>query len=71
MENIKVWCLHCEIVTLFKGKIQNKFPNNYKCSNCGAGCMDVDFVEYGFFRQAYPNIEYDDIKVNKYYPLYP
>lgn len=69
--NHKVYCIHCEMVTMFYGKEYKSFPNNYKCSNCGAGCTDVQSVREGFFKQAYPNLKYDDIKTDCFYPLYP
>lgn len=69
----KVWCLHCEKVTLCPVVIQSTFPNDYFCSNCGANCFDVSYVDTqnGFFRQAYPNLKYEDIEIDKLYPLYP
>lgn len=69
---VKVWCLHCETVTEFHGEKETEYPFNLKCSNCGAGffdvgeCTDVD----GFFKQAYPDVKYEDIVVGKRYPLY-
>lgn len=69
----KVWCLHCETVTLCPVEKQDTFPNNYFCSNCLATCIDVQYVfkRNGFFKQVYPNIKYEDIEINKVYPLYP
>lgn len=70
---IKVWCLHCETVTGFYGENQVGYPQNIKCSNCGAGFLDVEDCTdlEGFFMKAYPDIKYEDIVVGKYYPLYP
>ena len=71
--DIKMWCLHCEKTFLLAATSPVYFPNNYQCSNCGSGCMDISecVEEDGFFKQAYPNLEYKDIKINKHYPLYP
>lgn len=67
----KVWCLHCEMVTEFPGEKQIEFPNTLECSNCGSGGMDVSDCTVGFFKKAYPDLKYEDIIVNKHYPLYP
>lgn len=67
----KVWCLHCEMVTEFPGEKQTEVPNTLECSNCGAGCTDVSDCTVGFFKKAYPDLKYEDIIVNKHYPLYP
>jgi len=69
---IKVWCLHCEMVTEFHVEKHIGYPKNIKCSNCGAGFLDVEACTDagGFFRRVYPDIKYEDIVVNKRYPLY-
>lgn len=66
---MKVWCLHCEVVT--EVDRYNFFYS--RCSNCGAGCGDVYPVnkENGPMSQAYPNMDYEDFVVGDYYPLYP
>lgn len=71
--NHKVYCIHCEMVTMFYGIEHKEIPNNYRCCNCGAGWMDVQSVRTrnGFFKQAYPSLKYDDIKTDYFYPLYP
>ena len=70
---IKVWCLHCETVTEFDAEKLAGNPLNIRCSNCGAGFFDVEECtdKEGFFRQAYPDVKYEDIVVGKRYPLYP
>ena len=62
---IKTWCLHCETVVAAK--------DDKECLNCGAGAMDVESLKQkqGFFYQAYPEMQYEEIEVGKYYPLYP
>jgi hypothetical protein len=62
---LKIWCLHCETVSSVK--------SIWKCPNCGAGKWDLHLtsIEGGFFKQAYPNLMYEDIEVGKEYPLYP
>ncbi len=69
----KVYCLHCETVTLFYGSEDDFMYRFFTCSNCGSGGLDVSPVleEEGFFKQAYPNLQYEHVKVNTYYPLYP
>lgn len=69
----KMWCLSCEHTFEIVIDVPLIIPNNYLCLHCNSGWMDIEecLEEGGFFRQAYPNLEYDEIIVNKYYPLYP
>ena len=63
----KLWCLHCETVSEV-----NEFANSTYCPLCSASPIDVEAIgDGGFFIQAYPTLEYDDVIIGKLYPLYP
>ena len=69
----KVYCLHCQRVTLSSSEKQLFIPNDYICGYCNSNWKDVSdcSLRNGLFKQAYPLLKYKDIVVNKSYPLYP
>ena len=68
----KLWCLHCETVSEVNEFVPAFLPNSTWCPLCNASPIDVEAIgDGGFFIQAYPTLEYDDVIVGKLYPLYP
>ena len=68
----KLWCLHCETVSEVNEFVPAFLPNSTYCPLCSASPIDVEAIgDGGFFIQAYPTLEYDDVIIGKLYPLYP